>query len=166
VPGFIQGLYLDASIFGSVTFTTGFGLTFFDDNVKVQFNASLAPSGRYSGWAFGGKVLANVYSKNIGDWFGPDWAFWRTSFALGAQFSYFLMEPGENPLWMGRFLAQWEIIKADMSFFFPKWKYFKSLSFYVEPGIWFAPSDVSLSLDSNAWPWSFTIALGIRVNLF
>jgi hypothetical protein len=164
VPGFIQGLYLDASFLGGVNWTAGLGLTFFDDNVKVQINASNAPSSRFSGWAFGGKVLANIWNKNIADWFGLDWEFWRTSFVLGAHFSYFLMEEGENPLWMGEFLAQWEIIKADMSFFFPKWKYFKSLSFYMEPGLWFAPSDVTY--DPNAWRMKFTIAFGFRINLF
>jgi len=166
VPGFIQGLYLDFSILGGMNWCAGVGLTFFDDNVKLQGHALNAPSGRYSGWAFGGKVLANIWSENIGKWFGPDWAFWRTSIVLGANFSYFLMDPGEHPLWMGEFLAQWEIIKSDMSFFFPKWKYFKSLSFYMESGIWFAPSDVSVQQDKNAWPHKFVIAFGLRANLF
>jgi hypothetical protein len=109
-------------------------------------------------------VLANIFNKNLGDWFGLDWVFWKTSIVLGAHFSYFLMDPGENPLWMGEVLGQWEIIKADMSYFFPKWKYFKSLSFYMEPGIWFAPSDVSY--DPKAWRTRFTIGLGWRINLF
>jgi hypothetical protein len=164
VPGFIQGLYFDNSFLGGLNWTTGLGLTFFDDNVKVQVNVSQAPSGRYSGWAFGGKILANIYNKNIGDWFGLDWMFWRTSIVLGAHFSYFLMEEGETPLWMGQFLGQWEVIKADMSYFFPKWKYFKSLSFYMEPGIWFAPSDVTY--DPNAWRTLFVIGFGVRINLF
>jgi hypothetical protein len=164
VPGFIQGLYLDTSFLGGLTWCAGIGLTFFEDNVKLQFNVSQAPSGRYSGWAFGGKVLANILNVNLGDVFGPDWSFWKTSIVLGAHFSYFVMEPGENPLWLGEFLGQWEVIKADMAFFFPKWKYFKSLSFYMEPGIWFAPSDVTY--DPNAWRTRFTIALGLRINLF
>jgi hypothetical protein len=166
VPGFIQGLYFDTSFLGGLNWCAGLGLTFFDDNVKVQGNVAQAPSSRYSGWAYGFKVLANIWNKNLGDWFGPDWTFWRTSIVLGAHFSYFTMEEGENPLWMGEFLTQWEIIKSDMSFFFTKWKYFKSLSFYMEPGIWFAPSDVSQNQDKNAWPYKITIGLGLRVNLF
>jgi len=174
VPGFIQGLYFDTSFLGGVNWCAGLGLTFFDDNVKVQGNVSHAPSGRYSGMAYGFKVLANIWNKNLGDWLGPDWTFWKTSVVLGAHFSYFTMEEGENPLWMGEFLGQWEIIKSDMSFFFPKWKYFKSLSFYMEPGIWFSPSDVSSDTGkrpdgsdyNKAWPVRFTIALGLRVNLF
>jgi hypothetical protein len=171
VPGFIQGLYFDTSVLGGLNWCFGAGLTFFDDNVKVQANVAQAPSGRYSGWAVGGKVLANIWNKNLGDWFGPDWTFWKTSVVVGAHFSYFYMEEGENPLWMGQFLGQWEIIKSDMSFFFPKWKYFKSLSFYMEPGLWFAPSDVSSDIDldtgrNKAWPVLFTIGLGLRINLF
>jgi len=166
VPGFIQGLYFDASILGGLSWCTGLGLTFFDDNVKVQGNISQAPSGRYSNYAYGFKVLANIWNKNLGEWFGPDWSFWRTSIVMGAHFSYFTMEEGENPLWMGEAILQWEVIKSDMSFFFPKWKYFKSLSFYVEPGLWFASSDVDISQDENAWPIKFTIAFGLRVNLF
>ncbi|MDR2718040.1 MAG: DUF4625 domain-containing protein [Treponema sp.] len=164
VPGFIQGLYFDANFLGGLKYMGGLGLTFFDDNVKVQANAAQAtPGTRYSGWAFGGKVLANVYTKNLGEWFGPDWDFYTTSLTIGAHFSYFMMEEGENPLWMGQFLGQWEMMKADLSYFFPKWKYFKSISLYTEPGIWFAPSDVT---SSQAWRTKFTIAFGGRISLF
>jgi hypothetical protein len=165
VPGFIQGLYFDGSFLGGLNYTVGMGLTFFDDNVKVQFNASQAtPETRYSGWAFGGKILANVYKKNLGEWFGPDWEFYTTSLVVGAHFSYFLMEEGETPLVMGQLLGQWEMIKADMSYLFPKWKYFKSISLYAEPGVWFAPSDVTD--DEKAWRTKFTIGIGGRISLF
>jgi len=164
VPGFIQGLYLDGNVLGGLKYMGGLGLTFFDDNVKVQANfAQATPGTRYSGWAFGGKVIANVYTKNLGVWLGPDWDFYTTSVAIGAHFSYFMMEEGEVPLWMGQLLAQWEMIKADMAYFFPKWKYFKTFSLYTEPGIWFAPSDVTTS---QAWRTKFTIAFGGRISLF
>jgi hypothetical protein len=165
VPGFIQGLYLDASVLGGLQYSLGLGLTFFDDNVKVQVNASRgADNSRYSNWAFGTKILANIWTANLSQWFGHDFEFWQTSVTLGAHFSYFLMEEGETPLWMGQFLGQWEIIKADMGFFFPKWKYFKSISLYLEPGIWFAPSDVYDT--SDAWRTLFTIGIGGRISLF
>jgi len=164
VPGFIQGLYFDASALGGLNYSVGMGLTFFDDNVKLQFNAAQAPPGtRYSGWAFGGKVLANVYTKNLGDWFGPDWEFYTTSFTVGAHFSYFMMDEDETPLVMGQLIGQWEIIKADLQYFFPKWKYFKTFSLYTEPGVWFAPSDV---VSSQAWRTLFTIGFGGRISLF
>ena len=166
VPGFIQGLYLEGSFLGGLDWATGLGLTFFDDNVKVQAVAAQAPSGRYSGWAFGGKILANIYNQNLSKWFGLDWEFGRTSLVLGAQFLYFMMEDGETPVIMSELLGQWEIIKADMSYLFPKWKYFKSLSIYVEPGLWFAPSDVGAEVDPNAWRTKFTIGFGGRISLF
>ena len=168
VPEFIQGLYLDGMALGGMNWSAGIGLTFFDDNVKLQVQVAQAPPGRYEGMALGLKILANVWTQNLGQWFGPDWEFWQTSVTLGAHFSYFLMnpnaEPPEDPLWMGRFLGQWEIIKADMGFFFPKWKYFKSISLYMEPGIWFAPSDVSNN--ENAWRVMFNIGFGGRISLF
>jgi hypothetical protein len=166
VPGFIQGLYLDGNALGGYVFGFGIGLTFFDDNVKLQFQAAQAsPGTRYSGWAFGGKVLANVFTKKLGDWFGPDWEFWTTSITVGAHFAYFwgMKQEGEKPLWMGQLIGQWEIIKANMGFFFPKWKYFKSFSIYTEPGLWFAPSDV---VSEQAWRTKFTIGFGGRISLF
>jgi len=130
-------------------------------------NVAQAPPGaRYSGWAFGGKVLANVYTTRLSRWFNLDWDFWTTSFALGAHFSWFMMEDGETPIWMGQLLGQWEIIKVDMSHFFPKWRYFKSFSMYVEPGFWFAPSDVDWTINPDARPVIFTIGFGARISLF
>jgi hypothetical protein len=73
------------------------------------------------------------------------------------------MEEGETPLVMGQLLGQWELIKADMSYLFPKWKYFKTISIYTEPGIWFAPSDVA---SEQAWRYRFTIGFGGRLSLF
>jgi len=164
VPAFVQGMYFDFSFLGGFTWATGLGFTFFNDNVKVQGNVAQAPPGRYSGWAFGGKVLANIYRVNLSRWLGLDWQFWQTSIVLGAHFSVFMMEEGQTPVVMGQFLGQWEIIKADMNYFFPKWKYFKSLSLYLEPGIWFAPSDVTE--DPMAWRTMFTIGIGLRTSLF
>jgi hypothetical protein len=164
VPSFIQGLYIDTSVLGGFIWATGIGLTFFDDNVKVQANAGLTAPGRFSGWSLGGKVLANVYRVKLSQFLGLDWDFWETSFALGAQFTYFSMAEGEPAVWMGQFLGQWEIVKADMSHFFPEWKYFKSVSLYLEPGIWFAPSDVTA--DINAWRTLVTLGFGARLSLF
>jgi len=164
VPGFIQGLYFDGSLLGGVEYTVGMGLTFFEDNVKIQFSASYAGENhRTSGWGFGGKVLANVFRKNLGDWFGPDWEFWTTSLVVGAHFSYFLNEGDETPQVLGELLGQWEMIKADLSYLFPKWKYFKSVSLYTEPGVWFNPSAVEAEA---AWTTRFVIGFGARLSLF
>ncbi|MCL2044680.1 MAG: hypothetical protein FWG89_11140 [Treponema sp.] len=162
VPSFIQGLYFDSSIFGATLWSASFGLTFFDDNVKLQAVFGEAPrtDGRVTGHTVGGKVLANVYNQNLSHWFGPDWEFWNTSLVLGAQFMYFY-EMLPNPVWVGQFLGQWEMIKADMGYFYPNWKYFKTFSMYLEPGIWFLPS---------AAHWApmmeFRIGIGWRISLF
>jgi len=166
VPGFVEGLYLEASMLGGLLWSTGIGLTFFDDNVKLQFNVSQAPPGRFEGMAFGGKVLANIWTTNLRRWFGNDWEWWTTSIAVGAHFSYFLMGEGLSGQWMGQFLGQWEIIKADMSFFVPAWRFFRSISLFVEPGVWFAPSDVSDDPLDAAWRALFTIGFGLRFSLF
>jgi len=166
VPGFVEGLYIDIGMMGGLRWTTAIGLTFFDDNVKLQFNLSQAPPGRFEGIAVGGKVLANVWNANLRRWFGNDWEWWSTSVAVGAHFAYFMMGEGVNPQWMGQLLGQWEIIKADMSFFVPAWRYFRSISLYMEPGVWFAPSDIDNDPLGAAWRTLFTIGFGIRFSLF
>jgi hypothetical protein len=160
VPGFIQGLYFDANFLGATIYTAGLGLSFFDNNVKLQFQAGLTPPAqRFSGVVVGAKLLANVFYLPFDYIFGPDWSLFSTAFALGANFSYFSMEEDENSLMMGAFLAQWEFFRVDMSYVFPKWEYFKSLSLYMEPVFWFASSDIQAGA-------IFRISLGARVSLF
>ncbi|MCL2599696.1 MAG: hypothetical protein FWD88_00735 [Treponema sp.] len=165
VPGFIEGLFVDVGFLGGLQWATGIGLTFFDDNVRLQFNVSRAPPGtRFEGTTLGGKLVANIWSANLRRWFGPDWEFWTTSVGLGANFAHFTMAPGEPSQWMGQFLAHWEIIKADLSYFAPNWRYFSTVSLYMEPGVWFAASDVT-GVD-EAWRTRFTIGFGLRFSLF
>jgi hypothetical protein len=159
VPQFIQGLYFDGNFFGATNYSAGLGLSFFEDNVKLQFQAGEAPPGRFSGTVLGFKLLANVYQAPFGRYLGPSWEFFSMAFALGANFSFFSMEEDETPLVMGAVLAQWEFVRADLSYFFPKWKYFKTLSLYAEPVFWFASSDVS----SGA---IFRCSFGARISLF
>jgi hypothetical protein len=159
VPQFIQGLYFDGSMFGATYGDFGLGLSFFENNVKLQAQIGLAPPGRFSGLVAGFKLLANLYVLPFGYYLGPDWEFLSMSFALGANFSYFGMEEDETPLVMGAVLAQWEFVRADLSYFFPKWKYFKTLSLYTEPIFWFASSDVSAGA-------IFRCTLGMRISLF
>jgi hypothetical protein len=71
------------------------------------------------------------------------------------------MDPnaGRDPLIMGAVLGQWEFVRADLSYFFPRWRFFKTLSLYLEPIFWFASSDV------NAEP-IFRCTFGARANMF
>jgi hypothetical protein len=167
VPGFIQGLYVDTNILGATIVDLGIGLSFFKDNVRFQFQAGMAPyevdgaRGRFVGGVFGFKLLANIFYLPLDFLFGPDWSWYSMSIALGANFSIFTMDPDHNrdALVMGAVLGQWEFIKADISYFFPRWKYCKNIALYFEPVFWFASSDI------NAQP-IFRATLGARVNLF
>ncbi|MDR1239911.1 MAG: Ig-like domain repeat protein [Treponema sp.] len=144
-PQFIQGLYADFHVLGATPYEYGLGLTFFENNVKLQFQAGQAEPGvRYTGWVFGIKLLANVAHLPFEYFWGPDWAFFSMSFALGADFSIFTMEPdkGDKEVYMGAILGQWEFIRIDFSHVFPKWKYFKTIALYAEPSLWFASSDI------------------------
>ena len=60
LPQFIQGLYLDTHVLGGTSWELGVGLTFFDDNVRLQALFGNAPEGRFNGTVFGLKLLANV----------------------------------------------------------------------------------------------------------
>ncbi|MDR1277804.1 MAG: neuraminidase [Treponema sp.] len=169
VPGFIQGLYLDANFLGATYADAGIGLSFFKDNVKLQFQAGMAPvrdtyvdeDSRFMGTVFGFKLLANIFYLPFDYFFGPDWSFFSMSLALGANFSYFTMDPGNDrdALFMGAVLGQWEFIKADLRYFFPRWKYARTFSLYLEPIFWFASSDVQAEVIPR-------LTLGVRLNIF
>jgi hypothetical protein len=169
VPRFIQGLYVDAHFMGATWVDAGVGLSFFDDNVKLQVQAGIAPAvdsrtgtaGRFIGTVFGTKLLANVLYVPFDYFFGPDWSFFSMSAALGANFSYFTMDAdnGRPPLSMGAVLAQWEFARLDLPHFFPRGAYCKTLSLYLEPVLWFASSDI------KAGP-IFRMTFGTRATLF
>ncbi len=72
LPSFIQGLYIDMHALGATYGDLGAGLTFFDDNVKLQLHVGLAPPGRNSGIVLGSKLLANVASVPYSYLFGPN----------------------------------------------------------------------------------------------
>jgi hypothetical protein len=123
VPGFLQGLYFESVIppfirqvangappifaGGATYMDVGMGLSFFDDNVKIQVQYGFmfqeqyealgymdSRSGqiaqvRYGGHVFGIKLLANVYTYPFAAAFGPDFEWLFGSIALGANFSLF-----------------------------------------------------------------------------
>ena len=125
VPGFLQGLYFESVIppfirqlannapalfaGGATYMDVGMGLSFFDDNVKIQvqygfmFQDQFEALGfrdnrsgeiaqvRYGGHVLGIKLLANVYTYPFAAAFGPDFEWLFGSVALGANFSLFDM---------------------------------------------------------------------------
>jgi hypothetical protein len=192
VPGFIQGLYFDFTIppfirqiwnnaptifAGGATYMDfGMGLSFFDDNVKIQAQygfmtqdlyEKLGGSGgvRYGGHVLGLKLLANVYALPFGSFAGPDWEWLSASFALGANFSLFdLGNEGyssNGPTWMSALIAQVEFPKVTI----PKQKIFRTFSLYTEGQLWFVPTDVDKTVH-NVSTTIFHMVVGVRVYVF
>ena len=153
VPQFIQGLYLDTQVGGATYGSAGVGLSFFDDNVRLQVHAGVAPPGRFTGNVLGGKLLANVVALPFNYFFGPDWSFFSMALALGANFSYFTMDEDDG-LVLSAILAQWEFARFQVE----TWSFMNQFSLYAEPSLWFISSDVEAGT-------VFKLSLGLRVNI-
>lgn len=159
VPEFIQGLYADFHFLGASTWDAGLGLTFFDDNVKLQGQIGVSPPGRFSGLVLGGKLLANVARLPFSAVFGPDWSFLAASLAVGANFSYFTMSDDtigftDEGLVLAGIVGQLEfpIFSVDA------WRALNAYSFYTEGQLWFISSDIEGGVQSK-------ISFGVRVQL-
>jgi len=209
IPGFLQGLYFEtvippfiqqatknpklAGIFGGGTtyMDFGMGLSFFDDNVKIQLQygfmfqdtfESLGGVGpvRYGGHVLGIKLLANVYTYPFAAWLGPDFEWLFGSVSLGANFSLFDMGNTVNEkyspnykgqdeyytqsgksTWMSAMLIQLEFPRGTI----PKRKYLRTFSLFTEGQLWFVPTDV----DADALGIKTIIPhiiMGLRVYIF
>lgn len=171
VPGFIQGLYLDGSFWGATLFNIGAGLTFFDDNVKLQFqwgqftqdqrNMFSNTHLRYGGNVFGMKLLANIAYIPFRSFLGPDWDWLSCGFALGANFSLYTDTASGKAQMLSALLGQIEFPRCT----FRKAKAFRTISLYSEFQLWFIPSDVSgATMDIKNMIFQFSE--GLRVNIF
>jgi len=194
IPGFLQGLYIegvippfikqlanDAPTFfaGGATYTDfGLGLSFFDDNVKIQVQygfmfdeqweslGGIAGQVRYGGHVFGIKLLASVYTLPLGAVWGPDFDWLFASFAVGANFSLFdLAQEGYTQsgasTWMSALLLQIEFPKVTI----PKREYLRTFSLFTEGQLWFVPTDVDAS--ANDIPVVIPhIIMGLRLYIF
>ncbi len=171
VPGFIQGLYFDTHFWGGTLFDVGVGLTFFDDNVKLQVQYgqfteaqwkmfSTEPM-RYGGTVVGAKLLANIFYMPFSYLLGPDWTWLSGSLALGANYSYFTITQSGKPQMMSAVLTQLEFPRVTIE----KMKMFRTFSFYTEFQLWFLPTDVdtsSVQVDT-LMPH---LTCGLRLNVF
>jgi hypothetical protein len=159
VPTFIQGLFIDFHGFGGTYWEAGLGLTFFDDNVKLEVFLGNSPPGRFSGTVFGAKLLANIAVLPYGFFFGPDWNFLSSSVAIGANFAYFNMAEGQDieaeGLVLAAVIGQIELARFEIE----KWKVFNAFSLYVEGQLWFISSDI----EGGAL---FKLAFGLRSEVF
>ncbi len=181
IPGFIQGLYFDASFWGSTLYSVGLGLTAFDGAVKVQasfgqFTQSQRDSvndvlgkdktdGRFGGNVFSGKIIAQLLYLPFRYFLGRDWDWLSATVAVGANFSYFTetgagIAKGESvPQMLSAALIQVEFPRVTFS----EWKRFKTWAFYTEPQLWFIPSDVA---GGDAKKYVYTTSIGIRTSVF
>jgi hypothetical protein len=172
VPGAIRGMYFDVKTFGATYCDVGLGLSFFNDNVRLQAQFGIAPAdgintsfsigGRYVGSVYGIKLLANIYNLPFAYLFGLDWAFYSMNVAVGANFSYFTMDEtpeGRSALFMGAVVGQWDIANINMQYFYPTWKYFRNYALYMQPELWFASSDVKADT-------ILRVTIGMRINWF
>jgi hypothetical protein len=160
VPSFIQGLYLDVHAMGATIFDVGAGLTFFDDNVRLQAQVGTSPAGRFSGLVIGAKLLANVFTFPFSFVFGPDFEWLSAAIAVGANFSYFTMSEDEiaftdEGLVIAGMVAQLELPIVT----FEGLSMFNTLSFYTEGQLWFISSDVEAGIVPR-------ISFGLRANVF
>ena len=156
LPGFIQGLYIDTHVLGATYYDVGLGLSFFQDNVKLQVMAGQAPEdARFGGEIVGAKLLANIAYLPASYLFGPDWDFLSASFALGANFSYFSKTSSGSGLVLGAVVAQLEFPKVTVK----KWSFMKKYSFYTEGQAWFVSSDVQGGIE-------YRMSCGLRFGLF
>ncbi|MDE5897874.1 MAG: Ig-like domain repeat protein [Treponemataceae bacterium] len=173
VPSFIQGLYLDWNFWGATLFDIGIGLTFFDDNVKLQFqwgqftqaqrNFFAKSDMRYGGDnVMGIKILANVGTIPFSYFFGRDWEWLTMNFAVGANFTRFNETNSGKPQILSALLAQMEFPRVS----FPKNKCFSTFALYTEFSLWFIPTDVSGGNSDAIKNLIPQISEGIRVNVF
>lgn len=172
VPAFFQGLYIDASFWGATLFDVGLGLTFFNDNVRIQFNFGQFTKNQWhffnpgTDYRYGGdcvlgfKIIANVANLPFGWLFGHDWDWLSANLALGASFKHFNDSGSGAGGMLSAVIAQLEFPRAN----FKKWKAFKTMSFYTEFQLWFIPSDVA-DLDTIK-SMAFQVSFGVRANVF
>ncbi len=171
VPAFIQGLYIDWHVWGATLYDIGIGLTFFDDNVKIQGQfgqftdeqrAVFTPSSmRYGGTVMGFKMLANVAYVPLEYFFGPDFYWLSTTASVGANFSYFTESQSGKGQILSAALVQIEFPRVTL----PKRKYFSTFAFYTEAQFWFIPTDVD-STEVNIQSILPHVTAGFRVNIF
>ena len=154
LPKFIQGLHVELGFWGASLWNMGLGLSFFDNNVKVQFHYGQFTQGqfdaiygtkygktpiRYGGHIVSLKLLANIYTLPFGNYCGPDWKWLYMSIAVGTQFSLFTDTQSGKPQVLAAMLAQLEFPKVK----FHKRKYISAFSIFTEGQLWFIPTDVT-----------------------
>lgn len=191
VPGFIQGSYFDVHLLGSTRWEGAFGLSFFDNNVKLQVGlgqgydvqpswsnllgfwlpeSTSAEESRFRGFVGSLRLLANIAYIPFGYYFGPDWDWLSMSFAVGADFKYFSMQTDIaqffNPP-ISPFTGQPQMF--IISSILVQWEFF-SLSFanatFFKSIATYAEGAVSFIPSEAAPDIRLNFAVGVRIGLF
>jgi len=178
VPEAIRGLYFDVKTLGATYFDVGAGLSFFNNNVRVQWQYGVTPplgaysvietGGRYVGDVMGLKLVANILTIPF-DWLfkDRDWIFYKMNIGVGANFSWFEMDDWRSSLYMGAVLMQIDIANVDFNYIYPGWKYFHIMSLYLQPELWFASTDAITDGLGNLVPKTILrVCIGLRFNVF
>ena len=148
----------------------GAGLSFFDDNVKLQMQFGQFTQAqrdiftksnlRYGGNVLGVKLLANVLYVPFRYYFGPDWEWLSLNLSLGANFSHFSESGSGTDQILSAMLVQLEFPKVTRDRHATR---FRTFSMYTEGQFWFIPSDVSSADIPTLVP---QISLGLRAYVF
>jgi len=166
-------LYFDWHFWGATLWDIGAGLTFFDDNVRLQLKFGqfteqqwglfFEEPFRYGGNVIGGKLLANIGTLPFRYFFGPNWEWLSANLTLGANFSMFTKTQSGSPQMLSAILAQLEFPRVTI----PKQKMFRVFAFYTEAQVWFIPTDIESVDPNNPIPKIVPqISGGIRINVF
>ena len=180
VPTIVQGLHFDIGFWGSTLWNMGVGLSFFNNNVKLQLHYgqflqsqwNLFYKGkvkmRYGGHVATMKILANVFELPFESFAGPDWSWLYMTGALGANFSVFTQTQKGTPQVLAAMLMQIEFPRVKL----PKKqvKYCRSFAFYTEGQLWFIPTDVSAGTQTTSTSKINAVlphlSFGIRLDVF
>ena len=176
VPKFIQGLYFDVNFWGATLWSAGVGLTAFDNAVKIQLSfgqftreqrhavenilGRKMDEMRYGGEVvISGKVIAQLAYIPFNYFFGHDFDWLSATISIGANFSWFNKRAGNRP-------NSSILTSAFMQVEFPRMVFndrnlFKTWAVYLEPALWFIPSDVA-----SASTLLGTCSLGVRTSVF
>jgi hypothetical protein len=178
VPLPLRGMFFDVKTLGATYFDVGAGLSFFDNNVRIQGQFGISPAegrstavesgGRYVGYVTGIKLLANIWTMPF-DWLlkNRDWAFYKMKFAVGANFSWFQMDDWRDPLYIGAVIGQIDLANVDWRYAYPNWKYFHIMSLYLQPELWFASTDaLTDGLGHDVPKTILRMSIGLRFNVF
>ncbi|MGL1892564.1 MAG: Ig-like domain-containing protein [Spirochaetaceae bacterium] len=163
IPSLFQGMFIDVETGFGKLYGVGLGLTFFDDNVKLQFTLGETrvdeeddEDARITGLYYGGELLANIYTLELGGLLGPDFDPYSMSLGIGACFTNKTLSiSGEDTtMWFSSIIGQVEVFK--MKFDNP---YISSSSIYIEV-------EATLISSENSGGFYPRIGIGSRFTLF